>query len=118
MAAEKTVVTTSFYHLSLLTFFVSFIWIAIGMYMAFKNPVEIQVKPEMLKPINPTIDTKTMESLQQRLSIAKDVDQVLQLDQASAESTPIPTPEPSISPEPTSTPSASPSEEESPILPG
>lgn len=73
----NTRVNKTLYQVGMATLITSVLWTGFGIYHALVKPPEVDVSAEVLRPINPTIDTKTLDELAERVQLSKFVDQYL-----------------------------------------
>ena len=69
MSSRNTImVSRTIYQVAVVTFVAAIIWIGMGVYQAVMKPLDpINVSPVILAPINPVIDTTTVNSLGVRI---------------------------------------------------
>lgn len=53
--------------LLILTAITSVFWIMFSVYRSFSKPTPTTVPPEILEPINPVLDTQTVETLKNKI---------------------------------------------------
>lgn len=70
MSRRTTVlVSRTLYQIAAVSLVTSVIWAASGVYQAVRDPVKIEVKPELLEPLTPTIDERVIDQLERRREI-------------------------------------------------
>jgi hypothetical protein len=90
----------------ILTLITIVFWIVFSIIRAVQTPQKVEVPADILKPLDPTLDTQSINDIEQRIFYTSD-----QIGQTAIT---IPSPSPSASPEATATASPSPSPSSSP----
>lgn len=71
MAKRTEVLVSRFYqHVGYVTLVTVILWTAIAVYGALSKQPETSVKAEILEPLTPSIDTKTLEMIMSRREIS------------------------------------------------
>ena len=100
----------SFVIIGILTVVTIFLWISFSVYRAFTTTPSIKVPDDILKPIIPTLDSKTLSKIDQRVFFEEG--EIRQILISTPATTPTPTPIPTeVETEEVATESASPATE-------
>jgi len=98
---SKILVSKSIYQVGIITLIASIVWVLISVYSALRDPVDIKVDPEMLKPLNPSLNQEVLDQLKSRRQMEGEWSQLERIVVAT------PTPEPVlIEPEQVASPAA------------
>lgn len=65
------------YQIGLVTLVTSVLWTSFSIYHALVSPPEVEVKEEVLRPLNPTINEDILDKLSKRFQLNKLVDDYL-----------------------------------------
>jgi hypothetical protein len=102
----------SFVIIGILTVVTIFLWISFSVYRAFTTTPSIKVPDDILKPIIPTLDSKTLSKIDQRVFFEEGEIRQILISTPATTPTPTPTPIPTeVETEEIATESASPATE-------
>lgn len=65
-------VSTTLYHIGIMTLIAALAWVAIGAYTLASKPVNIAVDKDLLAPINPVLNKEVMSAIMQREKVEID----------------------------------------------
>lgn len=95
-----------------MTLITSVMWTGFGVYTTANKKADVEVPPALLEPVNPSLDTKTLEEMQTRRQLTTEVTSADVVQKAIDILLIEPTDGESPQPQPTATPAPEPAAEE------